>query len=489
MAWSKPTRLSFSLILSFLLISAFFVGQGSAQSLQAIGDPWALRSGRATFYDPTVGMGNCSLPMPSDMLLAAMNTTDYGMADYCGAYVTVNGPRGSVTVKIIDRCPGCAVGGIDLSPQAFAQIAALDAGNVPITWQLISDPNVSGNVMYNYKEGSSQWWAGVQVRNHRNAIAKFEYRNSQGVFQPVERVNYNYFLVAGGMGIGPFTFRVTDVYGNVFTDSNIPLRSEGDVAGNQQFPFVPTPGSTATPSRTPTASPTRTATPTQVASPTVVSPTTRPDQTIMNASSTEAGGSTHYALDGNLNTRWSSGLPQAAGQWIYIGLPRVTPISGIKLDAGSSGGDYPAGFMVQTRDDTSDWVTVATGAGSSQITTINFAARNARYVRIELTASSANWWSIHELTVMFAAQPATLTPTISPPTNTIIPATTTPTLVPTMAPPPFTATPTIGVWQAYTSYSVGSLVQHNGITYRCIQAHTALPGWEPNIVPALWQPL
>ncbi|ABX04461.1 MAG TPA: hypothetical protein DEF47_20560 [Herpetosiphon sp.] len=477
MAWRKGTFFSFGLILSLLLTSALFVAQGSAQRMQTIADPWALRSGRATFYDPTVGMGNCSLPVPSDMLLAAMNTTDYGLADYCGAYVTVNGPRGSVTVKIIDRCPGCVVGGIDLSPQAFERIAALEAGNVPITWQLISAPNVSGNVIYNYKEGSSQWWAGVQVRNHRNAIAKFEYRNPQGIFQNVDRVQYNYFLVPGGMGTGPFTFRLTDVYGNVFTDNTIPLRSEGDVAGNQQFPFVPTPGST------PTASPTRTA------SPTVVSPTTRPDQTIMNASSTEAGGSTHYALDGNLNTRWSSGLPQAAGQWIYIGLPRVTPISGIKLDAGSSGGDYPAGFIVQTRDDTSDWATVATGSGSSQITTINFAARNARYVRIELTARSANWWSIHELTVIFAAQPATLTPTILPPTNTIVPATVTPTLVPTMAPPPLTATPTLSAWQAYTNYSVGSLVQHNGINYRCIQAHTSLPGWEPQIVPALWQPL
>lgn len=483
MAWRKGTFLSFALIFSLLLTSALFVGHGSAQHLQAIGNPWALRSGRATFYDPTVGMGNCSLPMPSDMLLAAMNTTDYGLADYCGAYVTVNGPRGSVTVKIIDRCPGCVVGGIDLSPEAFERIAALEVGNVPITWQLISAPSISGNVMYNYKEGSSQWWAGVQVRNHRNAVAKFEYRNPQGVFQAVERAHYNYFLVPSGMGTGPFTFRVTDVYGNIFTDSNIPLRSEGDVAGQQQFPYVPTPGSTATPSRTPTASPTSAATPT------VVSPTTRPDQIIMNASSTEAGGSTQNALDGNLNTRWSSGLPQVTGQWIYIGLPRVTSISGIKLDAGSSSGDYPAGFRVQTRDDTSDWVTVATGTGSSQITTINFAARNARYIRVELTANSTNWWSIHELTVMFATQPATLTPTISPPTNTLVPATTTPTLVPTMAPPPFTATPTLSVWQAYTSYSVGSLVQHNGTTYRCIQAHTALPGWEPNIVPALWQPI
>ncbi|KAB1907021.1 carbohydrate-binding protein, partial [Micromonospora sp. AMSO31t] len=25
-----------------------------------------------------------------------------------------------------------------------------------------------------------------------------------------------------------------------------------------------------------------------------------------------------------------------------------------------------------------------------------------------------------------------------------------------------------------------------GLTYRCRQAHTAIPGWEPPNVPALW---
>ncbi len=394
MAWMrhKRTLLSLGLLVSLLLTSGLFIGQGSAQSIQAISNPWAIRSGRATHYDPTVGMGNCSLPMPSDMLLAAMNTSDYGLADYCGAYVTVNGPRGSVTVKIIDRCPGCVVGGIDLSPQAFERIAPLDAGNVPITWQLISAPNLSGNVIYNYKEGSSQWWAGVQVRNHRNAIAKFEFRNPQGVFQAVERANYNYFLVPGGMGSGPFTFRLTDVYGNVFSDNAIPLRSEGDVAGNQQFPYVPNTGSTATATRTATATQPLPATATPVRSPTAL-----PDQIIISASSTEAGGSTQYALDGNLNTRWSSGLPQASGQSINLGLPHVRILAGIKLDAGSSIGDYPYGYSVQTRDDASAWATVATGIGSGQITTINFAARNVRYLRVELTASSGSWWSIHEL--------------------------------------------------------------------------------------------
>lgn len=37
------------------------------------------------------------------------------------------------------------------------------------------------------------------------------------------------------------------------------------------------------------------------------------------------------------------------------------------------------------------------------------------------------------------------------------------------------------------AYSVGSLVTYNGHLYKCIQAHTSLPTWDPVSVPALWQ--
>ncbi|MFF1795614.1 M28 family peptidase, partial [Kitasatospora sp. NPDC058263] len=44
-----------------------------------------------------------------------------------------------------------------------------------------------------------------------------------------------------------------------------------------------------------------------------------------------------------------------------------------------------------------------------------------------------------------------------------------------------------GTWTPGTTYSAGDVVTWNGVSYRCIQGHTAQVGWEPNIVPALWQ--
>ncbi|MEO3931047.1 lytic polysaccharide monooxygenase [Micromonosporaceae bacterium B7E4] len=55
-------------------------------------------------------------------------------------------------------------------------------------------------------------------------------------------------------------------------------------------------------------------------------------------------------------------------------------------------------------------------------------------------------------------------------------------------PPPTTAPPPAGgTWRAGTGYQVGSQVTYGGATYRCLQAHTAIAGWEPPNVPALWQ--
>jgi expansin (peptidoglycan-binding protein) len=197
--------------------------------------PEPINTGEGTFYAAT-GAGNCSFdPSPDDLMVAALNTTDYASAQMCGAFVEVTGPQGTIMVRIVDRCPGCAPGDIDLSREAFALIADPVQGRVPINWRVVS-PNLDGPVVYQFKEGSNQWWTAVQVRNHRNPVAKFEYLASDGQFREVPRTNYNYFVEAAGMGTGPYTFRVTDIYDNTLTDSAIPFSEAGEVAGSAQFP-------------------------------------------------------------------------------------------------------------------------------------------------------------------------------------------------------------------------------------------------------------
>jgi len=199
------------------------------------GDP-TPHSGDATYYDFADGSGNCSFPAtPNDLMVGAMNHTDYADSAVCGACADVTGPNGTIHIRIVDQCPECPVGNIDLSPEAFQQISPLEAGKVHIDW-VYSACDVGGSVVYHFKDGSNPYWTAVQIRNHTYAIAKVEARVPPADYAELPRFDYNYFIAESGLGDGPYDFRVTDVAGHVIEDTGIPLLDDGDAPGASQFP-------------------------------------------------------------------------------------------------------------------------------------------------------------------------------------------------------------------------------------------------------------
>ncbi|MCA9706648.1 MAG: hypothetical protein KDK70_12415 [Myxococcales bacterium] len=211
---------------------------GADETGGIVGDPCddaEVRTGEATYYDFADGSGNCGFPAtPNDLRVGAMNHVDYAASAVCGSCVRIDGPDGSVDVRIVDQCPECPEGDIDLSPEAFAQIAPLPDGRVPISWRAIPCP-VEGPVIYHFKDGSNPWWTAVQVRNHRHAIDRFEVLQGEAWVE-VPRVDYNYFVRDSGMGEGPLSFRITDVRGSTLEDSGLPLLDDADAPGAGQFP-------------------------------------------------------------------------------------------------------------------------------------------------------------------------------------------------------------------------------------------------------------
>jgi expansin (peptidoglycan-binding protein) len=178
-------------------------------------------------------------PSPDDLMVAAMNAAEYDHASACGAYLQVNGPKGEVVVRIVDLCPECPAGHLDLSREAFDRVGDLPDGVVPITWRIVS-PVLSGPIAYHFKDGSNPWWTAVQIRNHRNPVARLEYRPDGGPWIEVPRTDYNYFVQTNpGMGSGPCRFRVTDLYGHQLIDDGIPHVENGTINGTGQFPAGP----------------------------------------------------------------------------------------------------------------------------------------------------------------------------------------------------------------------------------------------------------
>ncbi|HEX8792357.1 MAG TPA: expansin EXLX1 family cellulose-binding protein [Polyangiaceae bacterium] len=189
--------------------------------------------GVATYYAAT-GDGACSFgPSPNDLNVAAMDQPEWNGSAACGECVAITGPKGSVTVRIVDLCPECEMGHLDLSQQAFAQIADVSAGKVPITWKVVAC-DVTGNVAYEIKDGSSQYWTAIQVRNSRLPVAKLEWMQN-GAWTDVARANYDYFVVSSGVGPGSYQVRITSSTGEALTDTLPPVQPNAVVQGSGQF--------------------------------------------------------------------------------------------------------------------------------------------------------------------------------------------------------------------------------------------------------------
>ncbi len=120
------------------------------------------------------------------------------------------------------------------------------------------------------------------------------------------------------------------------------------------------------------------------------------------ASSSESGGSPANAIDGNINTRWSTGTPQTNGQWFQVDMNGTNTFYELVLDAAASSSDYPRGYQVNVSNDGINWSSpVATGSGTSALTLITFPTQTARYIRVTQTGNvSGLWWSIHEFNVV-----------------------------------------------------------------------------------------
>jgi expansin (peptidoglycan-binding protein) len=189
--------------------------------------------GEATHYDAD-GRGNCSFEA-SDGMVAAVNGGDYDRAAWCGACLEVTGPSGAVVVRVVDKCPGCKPGDLDLGQAAFAALAPLAEGRIPIRWRPVAC-DVTGPIAYRFKDGSNAFWTAIQIRNHRHPIKKLEWRDATGAWSAIDRAEYNYFVTTRALGKGPYVLRVTDAYGHEVVDEGIALGDAVTRAGAAQLP-------------------------------------------------------------------------------------------------------------------------------------------------------------------------------------------------------------------------------------------------------------
>ncbi|PVU91418.1 hypothetical protein BB559_004150 [Furculomyces boomerangus] len=100
--------------------------------------------GFGTYYK--TGMGACGGVSKDTDLIVALNSVQYGnhwpnpnKAECCGRCVLIRNETGkTVKARVVDKCPECVHGDLDLSPEAFKALSDLSVGRMKILWEFVS---------------------------------------------------------------------------------------------------------------------------------------------------------------------------------------------------------------------------------------------------------------------------------------------------------------------------------------------------------------
>lgn len=106
--------------------------------------------GDLTYYNP--GLGSCGYTNTGTEMVCAVSHILFDAAStssnpndnpLCGLRLRLRRDGKSVDVKIVDRCVGCAVTDLDVSPAVFEKVATLAQGRVSVKWTWLEKPPVS----------------------------------------------------------------------------------------------------------------------------------------------------------------------------------------------------------------------------------------------------------------------------------------------------------------------------------------------------------
>ncbi|KAM0556080.1 hypothetical protein ACHAPJ_006068 [Fusarium lateritium] len=213
-------------------------GSGSTSSSEStpLGDGASV-SGSSTFYGGNLAGGNCmfsTYTLPSGILGTAFSGQKWDNGANCGACIEVTGPSGTIKAMIVDQCPECEPGHLDLFPDAFKAVGGTD-GIVETSYKFVECGITTPLVLHN-KEGTSTNWFSIQVVNANEPVTSLEVSTDGGsTWQKTERKDYNFFENSAGFGSDSVDVKVTSSTGKTVTVSKVGVTAGAEYKASSNF--------------------------------------------------------------------------------------------------------------------------------------------------------------------------------------------------------------------------------------------------------------
>uniref|UniRef100_A0AAV1V689 Expansin-like EG45 domain-containing protein n=1 Tax=Peronospora matthiolae TaxID=2874970 RepID=A0AAV1V689_9STRA len=214
----------------------------------AVANAFEYFTGDGTAY--TLGKssaGNCNMMSALNLAVtdyAALNSEQWDELQNCGrcAEVSCSDDRcpdksKTILVQLLDQCPECEYGALDLSPSVFTALTGTTPSRYKVTWKFVDCP-VSGNINYCLKGGSNTYWTAVQPTNVATGVKSMQINGHDTVM-----LHSAYYYVLDGVSetqtqLTDMTITLTDINGNTVTDI-VTLTADSCTEGTHQFPPSP----------------------------------------------------------------------------------------------------------------------------------------------------------------------------------------------------------------------------------------------------------
>ncbi|KAI9654410.1 MAG: hypothetical protein M1831_005376 [Alyxoria varia] len=191
-------------------------------------------SGKATVYGGNLQGGTCSFStmkeLPAGLFGVAMTDSIWNNGYNCGGCVEVKSGGKKIKAMVVDKCPGCGPGHLDLFPDAYAKFSG-NPGIIDVDWQFVDcKAEITEPLQIRLKEGVSSHWFSAQVVGATRRTKKMEYRKPGGQWINIaKREDHNMFTEASGVGAKVIDIRVTSHVGTQVVVNGIAVEGDSKV--------------------------------------------------------------------------------------------------------------------------------------------------------------------------------------------------------------------------------------------------------------------
>ncbi|KAJ4125390.1 hypothetical protein NW768_009007 [Fusarium equiseti] len=203
---------------------------------KALGDGASV-SGSSTFYGGNLSGGNCmftTYTLPAGIMGTAFSGQKWDSAANCGACIEVTGPSGTVKAMIVDKCPECDPGHLDLFPDAFKAVGGTN-GIVKTSYKFVECGITTPLVLHN-KSGTSANWFSIQVVNANEPVKSVEVSTDGGkTWSKTERKEYNFFENPSGFGKASVDVKITSSTGKTVIVNKVGVTPDAQYKAKANF--------------------------------------------------------------------------------------------------------------------------------------------------------------------------------------------------------------------------------------------------------------